>query len=61
MEAQSRLAARLFPGSDWGGADARAHFRIDQFLIQRFGRAVDAVGDIGEFELSQQVEQGRLV
>ena len=44
-----------------GGADERARFRIDQFLIQRFGRDPDAVSDIGEFEFSQQVEQGRLV
>ena len=44
-----------------GGADECARFRIDQFLIQRFGRDADAVGDIGEFEFSQQGEQGRLV
>jgi hypothetical protein len=44
-----------------GGADERGRFRIDQFLIQSFRRDANTVGDIGEFEFSQQVEQGRLV
>lgn len=39
------------------GADERGRFRVDQFLIQCFGRNADAVGDIGEFQLSKQVEQ----
>jgi hypothetical protein len=30
-------------------------------LVEGFRRDADAVGDVGEFEFSQQVEQGRLV
>jgi hypothetical protein len=40
-----------------GGADDRGRLRIDQLLIELLGRRADAVGDIGEFEFSQQVEQ----
>jgi hypothetical protein len=43
------------------GADERGRFRIDQLLIERFGRDPNAVGDVGEFELGEKVEQGRLV
>jgi len=44
-----------------GGSDERGRFRIDEFLIESFGRDADAISDIGEFEVSQQVKQGRLV
>ncbi|TFC01009.1 hypothetical protein E3O42_11025 [Cryobacterium adonitolivorans] len=47
--------------AQWGGVDERGRFRIDQFLVEGFGRDADSVGDIGEFEFSQQVEQGRMV
>ena len=46
---------------EWGGADERARFRVDQLLIERLGRDPDPVGDIGELQLGKQVEQGRLV
>jgi len=41
--------------------DERGRFRIDQLLIERFGREPEPVGDIGEFQLGEQVEQGRLI
>jgi len=41
--------------------DERGRFRIDRLLIERFGREPDPVGDIGEFQLGEQVEQGRLI
>ena len=41
--------------------DERGCFRIDQLLIERFGREPEPVGDIGEFQLGEQVEQGRLI
>gem|GEM_PF-4591542 len=44
-----------------GCADERGSLRIDQLLIQRFGRHPDPVGDIGEFQFPEQLEEGRLV
>src|SRR5699024_4854978 len=44
-----------------GRADERDRFRIDQLLIQRFGRDTDPVGDIGEFQFPEELEEGRLV
>src|SRR5690606_13618704 len=44
-----------------GGADERGRFRIDQPLIERFGRDTDPVGDIGEFQFPEELEEGRLV
>jgi len=43
------------------GANQRGRFGIDQLLIQRFGRDPNPVSDIGEFQLGQQIKQGRLV
>ena len=42
-------------------ANQRGRFGIDQFLIERFGHRPDPIRDIGEFELGQQIKQGRLV
>jgi hypothetical protein len=44
-----------------GGADERGRLRLDQLLVQRFGRGADPIRDIGEFQLAKQVKQGRLV
>ena len=72
VEVPGRGAQRPWPGAvavgcavagafKRGSADKCARFRIDQFLIESFGRCADAVGDVGEFEFSNHVEQGRLV
>ena len=31
----------------------------DELLVERFGRGSDSVGDVGEFQLAEQVEQGQ--
>ena len=46
---------------EWGSADERGRFRIDQRLVESFGRVPDSVGDIGEFQLAKEVEQASLV
>ena len=43
------------------GTDKRGRFRIYQLLVELLRRDPDAVGDIGEFQLGEQIEQGRLV
>ena len=43
------------------GADERGCLRLDQLLVQGFGRGADPVGDLGEFQVAQAVKQGRLV
>ncbi|GGF24447.1 hypothetical protein GCM10011399_17450 [Subtercola lobariae] len=43
------------------GADECRSFRVDQLLVQGLGRDPDPIGDVGEFELSKKIEQGRLV
>jgi hypothetical protein len=44
-----------------GGPDERSSFRINELLVEGLGRNPDPVGNIGEFQLGKQVEQGRLV
>jgi len=44
-----------------GGADERGRFRVDQLLIERLGRRPNPVGDIGEFQFPEELEEGRLV
>ena len=46
---------------EWRGADERSSFRVNQFLIESFGRDTDPVGDIGEFQFPEELEEGRLV
>lgn len=41
--------------------DEGGRFRIDQFLIERFGRDTGPVGDIGEFQFPEELKEGRLV
>ncbi len=43
------------------GADERGRFRINQLLIERLRRDTDPVGDIGEFQFPEKLEEGRLV
>jgi hypothetical protein len=43
------------------GTDEHDRFRVDELSIQRLGRDPDPVRDVGEFELSEKVERGRLV
>lgn len=44
-----------------GSTDERGRFRIDQLLVERLGRDPDPVGDIGEFQFPEELEEGRLV
>jgi hypothetical protein len=50
------------PGAlERGGAVELGRLRINELLVERFGGGGDLVGDIGEFQLAKEVEQGRLV
>lgn len=40
-----------------GGVDEHGGFGLDELLVQSFGRGTDPLGDIGEFELPQQIKQ----
>jgi hypothetical protein len=42
-------------------ADERRRLRVNQLLVERFGRDPDPVADIGEFQFPEQLEEGRLV
>lgn len=44
-----------------GGADERGRFRINQLLIERLRRDADPVGDVGEFQFPEKLEEVRLV
>jgi hypothetical protein len=54
------VGAALGGALERGGTDERGRFSIDQFLIELLGRDTDVVGDVGEFWLGTQIEQGRL-
>lgn len=43
------------------GADHRRGLGVDQLLVERLGDRTDPVRDVGELQLGQQVNQGRLV
>jgi hypothetical protein len=55
------VGAALIGAFGGAGADERGRFGVDQFWVKGFGRDPDSVGHVGEFELRQKVEQGRLV
>ena len=56
-----RCVVRARSAFERGGADERGRFRVDQLLVERFGRDPDPVGDIGEFQFPEELEEGRLV
>jgi hypothetical protein len=56
-----RCAVRSGVRSCGPGADHRGELGVDQGLVQRLGRATDAVADVGGLERLEQLEQGRLV
>jgi hypothetical protein len=55
------VGAALGRPLEWAGADERGRSPLDQLLVERLGRDPSPVGDIGEFQLAKEVEQGRLV
>ena len=44
-----------------GSTNERGRLRLDELLIQGFSRGTNPIGNIGEFQLSKQIKQGRLV
>lgn len=47
--------------SNGDATDEHPRFSTDQFFIELLGRDVNAVVDVGEFQLSKQIEQCGLV
>lgn len=48
-------------GEERASADERGRFGVDQLLVERFGGDPDSIGNVGGFELGEEVEQGSLV
>ena len=55
------LSGAVLGAFETAGADEGCGLCVDEFLVERFCRDADAIGDMGELEFREEVKQGRLV
>jgi hypothetical protein len=54
------VGGALIGALERASADKRGRLPLDQLLVKSLGCDPNSVGDVGEFELSKKIEQGRL-